>query len=172
MAGPRAAGDPLAGAETSVPAAPGGLSRGAVARGVALATRPGASMTGGGGAAVADSPCGSWLTVGLTSGDSAGGASLPRRGIGPGRAGGCVGITDDLGAGGGAGVATATLVGVAAGGAAAAGGGIATPVRPARRSSALYFALFRSATRLSTSLSRSIELSAVSGGAGTLARLG
>src|SRR5579863_4442757 len=97
MAGPRSAGGPLAGAETSVPAAPGGLSLGAVARGVALATRPGAAMTGGGGAAVADSPCGSWLTVGLSSGDSAGGAALPRRGIGPGRGGGCVGVIDAVG---------------------------------------------------------------------------
>src|SRR6185312_4142303 len=53
-----------------------------------------------------------------------------------------------------------------------AGGGTVPATSPARRLSALYCALLRSEARLFTSLSRSTPLSCVSGGGGTLPRLG
>lgn len=52
------------------------------------------------------------------------------------------------------------------------GGGTVLATSPARRLSALYCALLRSATRLFTSLSRSTPLSCASGDDGTLPRLG
>jgi hypothetical protein len=52
------------------------------------------------------------------------------------------------------------------------GGGTVLAMSPARKLSALYCALLRSATKLFTSLSRSMPLNWVSGGAGTVPRLG
>jgi len=184
--------------------------------GAASATRLGlgGGTRGGGGAGVALSPCGRLEIVGLCSGDSAGGASLPRGGglrccelllrrfesVADGGADAAAGADDaavagGLGAGAGCGDGGEAAGGGDGGGgeagaeeiiaelagafdergvvrAGGAGGGTVLATSPARRLSALYCALLRSATRLFTSLSRSTPLSCVSGGDGTVPRLG
>jgi hypothetical protein len=123
--------------------------------------------------------------VGLCNEDSAGGASLPRGGTERDASLAILfellpalpeldagGEALELAAGGGE-AGAGEIVPVPLGALrAGAGGGTVLATSPARRLSALYCALLRSATRLLTSFSRSTPLSCVSGAAGTLARFG
>lgn len=143
----------------------GGASapRGGARRGAFCAVCAGAAGAGAGsGLGVAAGAGGAWTCAGAGCV------------CGAGAAGGGVAATDGAGGGGvGADEAEgAAGVGVGCGGDGGGGGGAVTAVRPGRRSSLLYFALLRSATRLLTSFSRSMLLSAVSGSGGTLPRLG
>src|SRR3974390_1882098 len=125
MAAPRGALGIVAGAAAWVE--PGCRSFGAVARGMADARRSpcGGGMYGGGGAAVATSPCGTLLTDGLVSDDSAGGCSLPRFGGWPVRVDGA---DEAVCAGGGAADGVAGVAEVAGAACGDGAGGVAGEV--------------------------------------------